>query len=534
MTATHVLIVEPDVGFALSLASLFQDDGRPTAVARSAAEAEREVAARPPGLVLVRAELPDASGFSLCARLRRLPSAAGVPVLVLSSEAGPEAFAEHARTPGGADAYLAMPVDTSALLETARRLLAAGPAEPADDAVLEEGDVSAVEVALGRPAPAQAESVPPPVPQRHARQALDDEDRAFLQRAFRSVADHRPALVAESYRRRPPPRRDLLTSPEGRAALLRDELKEREAQVARLAELWEVREREVASAGERLHRKDVELQGMKLQAEELARKLAATREIVLQREREHGASIQDLLLDKFGQEKELIEVVAAGERRIHELQREARLREDELAKRGLALDAARDDVARLERELGEARDALEAAAREREDLRAAARGAAEAFQARVDEREAALADRERRLAAAVEERRRAEEEGRGLGEDLAREREARSREADAARAEAAALRAEAATLRAEVEAARAEADRRRAEADAARAESAARRAEADAARGDAAARCAEADAARAVAATLHAEAVSLRAEVDALRGEVARLRPPPEPLAGGG
>jgi ParB family chromosome partitioning protein len=471
MTATHVLIVEPDVAFALSLASLFQDDGRPTAVARSAAEAEREVTARPPGLVLVRAELPDASGFSLCARLRRLPSTAGVPVVVLSSDAGPEAFAEHARTAGGADAYVAMPVDTSALLETARRLLAAGPAEPADDAVVGEGEAMAVEVAPGREAAGAAEPQPPPVPHRPARQALDDEDRAFLQRAFRSVADRRPALVAESYRRRPPPRRDLLSSPEGRAALLRDELKEREAQVARLAELWEVREREVASAGERLHRKDVELQGMKLQAEELARKLAAARDMVLQREREHGASIQDLLLERFGQEKELIEVVAAGERRIHELQREARLREDELAKRGLALEAARDDAARLERELGEARGALEAAAREREDLRAAARGAAEAFQARVDEREAALADHERRLAAAVEDRRRAEEDGRRLGEELVREREARSRDADAARA---------------------------------------------------------------VAATLHAEAESLRAEVDALRGEVERLRPPPEPLAGAG
>jgi ParB family chromosome partitioning protein len=501
MTATHVLIVEPDVGFALSLASLFQDDGRETAVARSAAEAEREVAARPPGLVLVRAELPDASGFSLCARLRRLPVGAGVPVVVLSSDAGPEAFAEHARTPGGADAYLAMPVDTAALLDTARRLLAAGPAETADDAVLDDAGAPAVEVPVGRPAAAvpPGESLPPPVPHRTARLALDDEDRAFLERTFRSVADRRPALVAESYRRRPPPRRDLLATPEGRAALLRDELKEREAQVARLAELWEVREREVASAGERIHRKDVELQGVRLQAEELARKLAETRERVVQREHEHGASIQDLLLERFGQEKELIEVVAAGERRIHELQREARLREDELAKRRLALDGARDDVARLERELAEAQGALEAAGREQEDLRAAARAAAEAFQARVDEREAALAEREQRLAVVLEERRRVEDAGRRVEEDLAREREARAREAEAARAEADGLRSETAALRAASEALQ----------------------------GEKAALSAQ-------AASLRGEVDSLRAEVDSLRAEAGRPGPPPTPIAGGG
>jgi ParB family chromosome partitioning protein len=458
MSPTHVLIVEPDVGFALTLASLFQDDGCDTSLARNGAEAEREGASRAPGLVLVRAELPDVSGFSLCSRLRRLPAAAGVPLLVVSSDASPETFAEHARTPGAADGYLGMPVDTSALLDLARRLLAAAPAEVADDAFLEDGASPVVEVSVGRagaPAP-HPEAAPPPVPQRVQRQSLTDEDRMFLDRTFRSVADRRTSLVAESYRRRPPPRRDLRSTPEGRVELLREELKEREAQIARLSELWEVREREVASTGERVHRKDVEMQGVKLQAEELARKLAAARELFLQREREHGASIQDLLLEKFGQEKELIEVVAASERRIHELQRDLRLREDDLATRGMALESAAGELAKLERqlegerataeareaeaarqlarreedlavagrELAQARTALEQAWREREELHAASRAAAEAFQARVDDREAALRDREERLAAEVEARRGVEEAVRRLQEDLERARAA--------------------------------------------------------------------------------------------------------------
>jgi len=444
MDPKRVLIVEPDGPFALSLASLFQGDGFSTAVARSAAEAERAVGERPPHLLLLRAELPDVSGFSLCAWLRRAPAAAGVPIVLISSEAGPGAFAEHARTAAAADGYLGMPLDTDALTALARRLLEAGAAEPADDAVLSEGGEPAVEVPVGRPAAKAAsahEPAPPPVPQRIRRQSLTDEDRLFLDRTFRSVSDRRQALILESYRRRPPPRRDLLSSPEGRVALLREELKEREAQIARLSELWEVRDREVASADERVHKKDVELQGIKLQAEELARKLAAAREVFLQREREHGASIQDLLLEKFGQEKELIEVVASSERRIHELQRDVRMRDDDLARRKLSLEAAGEENSRLEqriaetqalaearqaeqarelsrreedvqasaRELARVRTSLEEAWREREETRAAARAAAEAFQARVDDREAALREREERLAREVEERRRLEE-----------------------------------------------------------------------------------------------------------------------------
>jgi len=443
MDPKRVLIVEPDGPFALSLASLFQGDGFSTAVARSAAEAERAVAERPPQLVLLRAELPDVSGFYLTGRIRRTPAAAGVPIILLSSEAVPEAFAEHARSAGAADGYLAMPLDTEALAALAHRLLEAGTAEPADDAVLAEGAEPAVEVPVGRAGepPPPPEAAPPPVPQRARRQNLTDEDRLFLDRTFRSLSDRRQALILESYRRRPPPRRDLLSSPEGRVALLREELKEREAQVARLSELWEVREREVSSADERVHKKDVELQSLKLQAEELARKLAAARELLLQRDREHGASIQDLLLEKFGQEKELIEVVASSERRIHELERELRLRDDDLARRKIALEGAAEESSRLERrlaevqaqaearqsemareisrreedlqaagrELGQARGALASALREREEAEAAARSAAEAFQARVDDREGALRALEERLAASSRECRRLEE-----------------------------------------------------------------------------------------------------------------------------
>ncbi len=166
----RVLIVEPDRGFALSLAALLQEGGCATArTAASAGEAELEIATRRPGLCVVRAELPDLSGFSLCARLRHDPVTAHLPVILYSSDTPPESLAEHARTPWAANGYLAMPLDTAALKVLAERILnAPEPVESADDAVVidEEELLRGGGAAPGSAAPA---AVPAPPAGRPAR-----------------------------------------------------------------------------------------------------------------------------------------------------------------------------------------------------------------------------------------------------------------------------------------------------------------------------------------------------------------------------
>jgi ParB family transcriptional regulator, chromosome partitioning protein len=461
----RVLIVEPDRGFALSLAALFQEIGCASRTAASAGEAELEIATRRPGLCVVRAELPDLSGFSLCARLRHDPVTAHLAVILYSSDTPPESLAEHARTPWAANGYLAMPLDTAALKVLAERILTAPePVESADDAVmideaelvLEETEPSTAEAAPAPPA-VPAGPVPPQLPRRPERSVLTEEDRLFAGRTFHSIAEHREALAAEAHRRRPPLRRELLQTPEGRAEALREDLRWREAQLARLSEIWEVRERELGQFDQRMHEKDVELAGLKGQVDDLLHRLASARDLFLQKEREYGASVDGLLLEKFSQEKELIEVVASNERRIHQLEREVRRRDDDLAQRRIALDQAQSEIERLDRQLRElaqsaaVREAellaqlargveasataqAEAAARqrelegalvrageERERLEAGAREAAAIFQQRIDEREAAIHDREGRLGSLEEEHRRTREAARAREEDLTRE-----------------------------------------------------------------------------------------------------------------
>lgn len=412
MTSTRVLIVEPDHPFGLSLASLFQEEGHATRVAGSAGEAELEIATRRPDLVVLRAELPDLSGFSLCARLRHDRATARLPVILYSSDTAPGALAEHASTPWAANGYLAMPLDTAALRSLSRRILAtaAEGVESADDAVIEEG---APEPPPPPPAPEPPPGAPvhtpPPMPRRPVRNALTEEDRLLVGRIFASIADRRDALLAEASRTRPPPRRDLLQSPEGRIQLLREDLKVREGQIAQLAELWEIREREVEYAGEWLHEKDVELQGLKGQVEDLLGRLAEARESAARKEREHAAAVDGLLLEKVSQEKELIEAVAAGERKIHEAERrheaarraleeaiqaleaEKRALEERLAAGAAELAAERERAGSLEAELGEARAAAEAAGAEAGRREAELRGEVEGLRADVEERDRLLA-----------------------------------------------------------------------------------------------------------------------------------------------
>lgn len=110
MDPKRVLIVELDNTFALSIAAVLQEAGYASSIALSAADAQRELKERRPDLIILRAELPDMSGFSLCGRLRKDKASSGLPVVLMSSDATTEALAEHRSHPqSAADGYLQIP-----------------------------------------------------------------------------------------------------------------------------------------------------------------------------------------------------------------------------------------------------------------------------------------------------------------------------------------------------------------------------------------------------------------------------------------
>jgi ParB family transcriptional regulator, chromosome partitioning protein len=350
----RVLIVESQHEFALSLASVLYTAGYQTATAGTAAEAQRELELRRPDLVVLRAELPDQSGFVLCGQIKKGKFSHPVPVLLLSSDVGSDGLNQHAQGPNAADAYLSIPFEMGELAQMTAGLIPLDDVERSLDAALTGStptptrEMPAVPPPLRAPPPGS----PPRLPRRERRSAVTDEDRAFLDRAFQSIADRKAELLAESRQmRRTAPRREQMGTPEGKIQILRDELKARESQLARISEIWTVRERELLNVEDRLHEKDVELQGLKMQVDDLLRRFNDAQAAMIQKEREHGATVDDLLLQKFATEKDLIEVVASKERDLNHARRDLLASEDELQRLVAAAEQARLAHEALEKHL---------------------------------------------------------------------------------------------------------------------------------------------------------------------------------------
>ena len=372
----RVLIIESHSEFALSMASVLKTAGYQTAMAQTSAEAQRELEKRRPDLVILRAELPDQSGFVLCGQIKKGKFGQNLPVVLLSSDVGHDGLSQHSQTPNAADAYLSIPFEMGELASVTTQMVPPPPLGAEDKTQSGTGpeperddmDDSLDNALSGNPQPELREPSPgpppirtapaggpPKLPKRERRSAITEEDRTFLDRTFQSIADRKAELLAESKQvKRSPPRRDMMGTPEGKIQILRDELKIREAQVARISEIWGVRERELLSVEDRVHEKDVELQGLKMQVDDLLRRFNDAQQAAVQKERDHGATVDDLLLQKFATEKDLIEVVASKEKDINVLKREASAREEELARRGQDLDTTRREFEQLERQNGAA------------------------------------------------------------------------------------------------------------------------------------------------------------------------------------
>src|SRR5215472_80093 len=431
----RVLIVENQNDFALSMAAVLKGAGYQTAMAEDGGEAQRELERRRPDLVVLRAELPDQSGFVLCGHIKRGKFGPNLPVLLLTSEVGEEGLAQHAKSTNAADGYLSIPFEMGELLQLAATI-APAPVNPERDE-LDRSIDSALDGAphvAGDGNPEQASATPPPLrtagtggpprlPKRERRSAITEEDRSFLDRAFQSIADRKAELLAESRQlKRPAPRRDLMSSPEGKVQILREELKVREAQVARISEIWAVRERELLSVEDRLHEKDVEVQGLKMQVDDLLRRFNDLQQTMTQKEREHGATVDDLLLQRFANEKDLIEVVAAKEKEINLLRLELSTRSDDLSQRTTELEGVRSEYQQLEKQFRVA--TLEFEVKDQK-LGDELKGRAAEIASLTSDLESARSQMAEAISDRDARQLRWEEEGRALGEQLEHLREER-------------------------------------------------------------------------------------------------------------
>jgi DNA-binding NarL/FixJ family response regulator len=128
-----VLIAEDDEACRALLTSLCEEAGY-VVVATERGDAALELARRrPPGVALVDVDLPGASGYEVCHRLRE--ELGDQIALVLVSGVRTEGYDRVAGLLLGADEYLVKPFDPNELLLRVRRLLARLPRVPAFDSL---------------------------------------------------------------------------------------------------------------------------------------------------------------------------------------------------------------------------------------------------------------------------------------------------------------------------------------------------------------------------------------------------------------
>src|SRR5579871_425816 len=116
-----VLTVDDNDAIRYSLARYLREAGYTVLEARTGAEA-LELARRDPGLITLDINLPDIDGFEVFRLLKGDPATSEIPILHVSASYVEPVHKVRALD-GGADGYLAEPIDREELLATVKALL---------------------------------------------------------------------------------------------------------------------------------------------------------------------------------------------------------------------------------------------------------------------------------------------------------------------------------------------------------------------------------------------------------------------------
>src|SRR6266545_6849057 len=420
----NVLLVEPDSGFAEEIRRAFAPLGFSVSAVRAGEPAIERCKETPPDLILLAAELPDMSGFSVCNRLKRALSS--VPLVLYTGEATDAAIEAHRATRTRADDYVKKPFDVADLLGRAAALLHADQPGPP-------------------PPPA-----PPAAPRPDGRRGTPSHPTLPAPRAKPAAPGRDPFQVLEDWPRDPAPPKG---TPEEKLEYFRERLRARDGFLAKVRDaVGEMKAAHAQLGADRdlLHKELDEERGALLdhqaKLQEAAQDAAAQSARIddLRRQLEESENTRQSLSDVLSETMQQHEAaeqqwsgrIAAADGERAKLEAELAQQAEDHARAVAALEADRSDEraraesARVAAEEAHAR-ALEA---ERED-RVRERADAASKQQLAEERVQALGAERERLA---DELARHEEEGRARVTALEDEAAARGQAADE---QAAALRA---------------------------------------------------------------------------------------------
>ncbi|MFN2309060.1 MAG: EAL domain-containing protein [Gammaproteobacteria bacterium] len=120
-TAPSVLIVDEDRGTRLALRKIMEADGCSVIEADNGSAAVEECIRSTPDLILMDAVMPGLDGFTACARIRKLPQATVIPIVMITALDDATAI-ENALAAGATD-YIPRPINFGLLRKRVGRLL---------------------------------------------------------------------------------------------------------------------------------------------------------------------------------------------------------------------------------------------------------------------------------------------------------------------------------------------------------------------------------------------------------------------------
>jgi CheY-like chemotaxis protein len=114
--APVVLVVDDDPDILDALAEILEAEGYVIRRARNGKEALERLTPEPPNLILLDLMMPVMDGWEFSHRIREIPSATGIPIIVLSADRNVGAKAKDI----GAIGHLAKPFELNDLLQMVR------------------------------------------------------------------------------------------------------------------------------------------------------------------------------------------------------------------------------------------------------------------------------------------------------------------------------------------------------------------------------------------------------------------------------
>ena len=118
-----VLVIDSDSSVADHLESLWIGLGLESALFGDGMAGMAEARREPPELIVLSVELARGSGYSLCNKIKKDGKLAEIPMILASSQASDETFAQHKRLKTCADAYIKKPYQIDELRDVSQKLL---------------------------------------------------------------------------------------------------------------------------------------------------------------------------------------------------------------------------------------------------------------------------------------------------------------------------------------------------------------------------------------------------------------------------